>query len=191
MDKLVALRDPDSYATFCEVAGAGPVDHAAHAASLPAIDSHSMWPVLSARGANYSRKQAILGDSASALRGPTNVSGVIKELADGELWKLLTGPQPSNFWTGPLFPNATPSPPDADAVGQCGDEGCLIHLSQDPNEQQDLVREPAFASIAATLREEIEAARRTAFSPVRGEQDPRACEVARDKYRLFWGPFAG
>ena len=28
------------------------------------------------------------------------------------------------------------------------------------------------------------------YSPIRGKVDPRACEVATNKYGGFWGPFA-
>ena len=66
----------------------------------------------------------------------TTVSGVIVDAPDG-LWKLLTGDEQQDVYTGPHYPNATTDEVSNNFVGHCA-HGCLYNLRDDPLEAHDL-----------------------------------------------------
>lgn len=202
LDGLTAVWD--WYATFAFLGGVDPTDHRAQVANLPPIDSLNLWPYLSGVDARPPRTFLPLG--ASTCRFPsqanctnfwgegtnttTMVDSLIEDLRpDGGLWKLVLGRQSETGWQGPRYPNASTSEWNSSAsIFDCGSGGCLYRIDLDPSEHNDLYNEePARAK---AMKARIQQLNVSTFSPNRGvEQLSRACSVAKDRYRGFWGPF--
>ena len=196
----------DWYATFAQLAGVDPTDHAAAAAGLPPVDSVSLWPYLSgaqplsprtvlAIGSSSCEKESVLPTECVNQWGwgdtTTIVSGLIEDAGEGEgLWKLLIGEQTQNGWQGPLYPNRSTAN-GAFAFNDaftafCGETGCLFRLDTDPEERHNLLREGAKganATVLARAQRMMIALRKhnsTTFSPERGvgESDKKVVNAA-------------
>ena len=92
-------------------------DIAAHAASLPPVDSYDVWPYLAGKSPHSPRTELPLAAPNNAAGRPPNpwagseirVNGLIyHDTGTGAIWKLLTGEIPQNQWTGPRFPYEPP-----------------------------------------------------------------------------------
>ena len=197
----------DAYATFAFLAGVDPTDQAAAAAGLPPVDSLNLWPYWSGQKDASPRRLLEIGSTTCERPGEpacinkwgwgdvrTVVQGLLVDMGAGKgLWKLLTGRTPMNGWQGPLFPNA--STPhwlwSFNEIFDCGEEGCLFRLDEDPTEQTDLrLAQPA---IAAAMLDQLRTLNQTTFSPYRGPGEQNgvvaaACDAARG-YGGFFGPF--
>ena len=210
------MREPaltavwDWYATYAAIAGCDPTDDAAAAAGLPPIDSINLWPLLSMTQPITNttdastirpppRTELAIGDTSALgpnADGNTLVGGVI--LTDGDhLYKLLVG-APSRahtidqyVHTGPSWPNETSKLIPLTHLKLCGrraDIGCLFDVAADPHEQTNLAA--AMPERFEAMLKRVDELQRSVYSPVRGETDPRACEVAQENSG-YWGPFLG
>ena len=128
----------DWYATFCEIGGCdGASDASAAAADLPAIDSLSMWPLISGQNSTSPRVEIAAVVDASLGKGRRNSSVLI--VGD---WKLLTGVQLLSYWQGPEFPNASNYGKIADPKNmQLCTPACLYNIRSDPTEQKNVALE--------------------------------------------------
>lgn len=160
----------DWYATFCALAEVDPTDDKAAEAGLPPIDSLNMWPMLS-------------GETSTSPRVDIPIS--YSTLISGD-YKILTGRVSQAGWTGPQYPNVT-SPEGINNAEQCGDEGCLYNIKEDPEERVNLASE--MPGLLNEMREKLEGYQATYFNPDRGSTPPEACQMAMGKYEGFWGPF--
>jgi arylsulfatase B len=188
----------DWYATYAQgIGGVDPADARAEAAGLPPIDSVNHWPYLMGLNATAPRDEIIIGDTTAInpnADGRTRVGGVLR--ADG--WKLLLGP-PDKLYTvgqyvqtGPNWPNATSHLVPLLHPKTCGRKakrGCLFNVFDDPTER--LNRAEGEEALFAEMLARVDAVQKSAevYSPIRGKPDPKACEVAEEKYGGYWGPF--
>jgi arylsulfatase A-like enzyme len=163
----------DWYATFCAIAGVSPVDTEAAAVGLPPVDGVNVWPVI----------------SGETQTGPRDVIHLSTQAVISQRYKLVTGVQAMNGWTGPTYPNTTGPQPTFVPLGwdfDCG-AGCLFDIMLDPNEHVDLASsQPA---VLASMQQLLASLNATYFNPNRGNPDPAACQQAV-KYGGFYGPFA-
>jgi len=107
-----------------------------------------------------------------------------------------------------LFTKSTTQRGGINATRDCN-LGCLYNVVDDPNEHTDLAdSNPAKLKVTMTmmmilmmmmltmmmitiqeLQDALTAANNQNFSPNRGAEDPKACELAESKYGGFVGPF--
>ena len=205
----------DWYATFAELAGEDTMDHTAAAAGLPPVDSVSLWPYLSGAQTVSPRTTLPIGSTSCESGDPndcvndwgwgdvkTIVAGLIEDMGQQGLWKLLLGEQTMDGWQGPMYPNSSTQKNDFTFTdpffGHCGADGCLFRIDTDPAEHHDLLGGSPNASIvarAAAMMMELKKHNATTFSPERGpgEADKNtvsaSCKAALDKYGGFFGPF--
>ena len=98
-----------------------------------------------------------------------------------------------NGWQGPCYPNSsTPSTQwSFNEIFDCGEEGCLFRLDEDPTEHTDL--RDAERDIATAMLAEMRELNKTTFSPYRGpgEQNRNVADAcaAAARYGGFFGPF--
>ena len=112
--------------------------------------------------------------------------------------KLVVGQQHDSAFKKPTTtPCATLAPTGANNASwstpagpgvpcDCGAEGWLFNLKDDPHETADLA-----ASQPARLRQlqaRLQELRKAVYAPDRGPVDERACEAIA-KYSGFWGPW--
>lgn len=182
----------DWYTTFASLAGvADPADKPAAAAGLPGLDGVNFWPRLS-------------GQNTTAPRA--EIYGGPNWLVAGSYKLLMSESEVYAVWTGAHSPNATTSlqkqfflqwncsscvPPVVLGRANCS-AGCLYNVDTDRSEYHELSEaEPAKLQ---ELKQKFAAYTKTAFNPVRGVKDPRACAAATTLYGTetgcFWGPFA-
>lgn len=216
LDALITAWD--WYATFAALAGADPTDNAAAAAGLPPIDSLNMWPLLSGENASAPRTEVVIGETG-ALTKNGDGQALVGGLIDAEGYKLVLGPEEKlhkvsqYVQTGPSWPNSSshlvpdvhpkvlrakpayPNPPLADRLGSlraqiCGrsaSTGCLFNVFTDPTERINLAASLTQKFYAMLAR--VDTHQATVYSPVRGQDDPRACEAVSKQYGGYWGPF--
>ena len=203
----------DWYATFAAVANVDSTDHRAALAGLPPVDGVSMWDYWSGNTASSPRKSLAIGSCTAHVHPPsaawpadgfdewcgsptdtTTVAGLIIDNTDSNstgsrgLWKLVAEPRiPMNSWQGPFFPNSTATAFETTYEFGCKD-GCLFKLDVDPTEHHDLAKhEPA---LLESMKRQIAAHQKTAFSPSRGTpQLEAACSAAMNDWKGFWGPW--
>ena len=161
----------DWFSTFCALAGVDPTDEAAIVAKLPPVDSINMWPLIS-------------GQNSTSMRVDIPIS--YYTLISGE-FKILTGQQLQAGWTGPEYPNNTNPHGGIAAVQDCGDDGCLYNIRNDPEEREDLAKKMPEA--LKDIQEKLAKYQAKYFNPDRGNISPEACDAALNKYNGFWGPF--
>ena len=194
---LVAMAD--IFATCAALAGVDPFDARGAAAGLPPVDGLDVSGLFTGANSTSPRTEVPLGiayapgdDDPPA--GPTVVQGLIR--ADG--LKLLLGQIDGGFYQGPSFPNASGWPAwrtldcgnftSLSASGEdTGAGGCLFDVFADPTEQTDLAAQRP-ADVAA-MRARIAQLQASVYSPLRGDEDPRACDAALGKYDGFYGPW--
>jgi arylsulfatase I/J len=168
----------DWYATYAALAGVDPTDKKAEAAGLPPHDSHNLWPLLSGQTDVSPRTELAVG-------AEHEVGGLI-----AGKWKVVLGDNAMAGWAGKVFPNTTSDWNPSDSHEKCGnttETGCLYNILEDPGEHVNLAAEkPKVFNRMITRIAEIN---KGFFDPVRGQTDPRACELALTKYGGFWGPF--
>jgi len=178
----------DWYATWAALAGVDPTDMRAAAASLPPIDSHNLWPLISGQTENSPRQELAIGDL-----GTPNLEGVAETLVGGIIqgrYKVLIGELGQAGWSGPKFPNSTSHWDPSESFQACGrtpETGCLYDIVQDPGEHVSLAKQKPelFKRMLASIAE----MQKGVFSPDRGRVDPAACHHALRNYGGFWGPF--
>ena len=69
----------------------------------------------------------------------------------------------------------------------CGDSGCLFDIFLNPTEHDNI--NETHPVIQKEMLAKLQAYQATYFSPDRGVQDPKACDVAFNVNGGFWGPF--
>jgi arylsulfatase I/J len=203
----------DWYGTFAHLAGVDPTDHRAAATGLPPVDSLNLWPYVSGQTQSSPRTEIAIGSSSCSPADPTTpacindwgwgntttiVQGILVDEGEGRgIWKLLLGKSPMNGWQGPKFPNASTAK-DAfnftNTVFDCGAEGCLFRVDQDPSEHHDLSGHANQTARMARMMAAMVVANSTTFSPDRGEGEgdkhiTEACDAAIGRYGGFFGPF--
>jgi len=161
----------DWYATFCYLAGVDPTDKRAAEAKLPPIDSLNMWPMLS-------------GQNMTSPR--VDIPATYSTLISGD-YKILQGNVGQAGWTGPQYPNLTNPNGGISVVEHCGDGGCLYNIKEDPEERVNLATR--MPDILKEMQQKLAMYQATYFNPDRGKQPPAACEMVKNKYKGFWGPF--
>jgi hypothetical protein len=186
-----AVCRPLQYATFCELAGQNATDPTATAAGLPPLDSLSMVAYLRGDRATSPRSELQVDSNVLLQAGGTDGG----DDAAHTIFKLFgsnfpSTPQGSTGWAcfpGPHYPNGTD--PSCHSGGDCDRElgGCLFELVSDDGEHVDrAASEPAVMKAMVTRLGVLQS---TLFAPDRGSKDPRACEVAQQKWGGFYGPF--
>eukprot|EP00911_Craspedida_sp_UC1_P002924 UC1_evm6s2133 len=165
----------DVYTTLCRLAKINATDTEAASVGLPPVDGIDQWPVISGvvpPDQPGPRDEVHLDDSA---------------LIVGR-YKVITGKQAMDGWTGPRYPNNTgpqPSYLPLGWVGDCGN-GCLYDIFADPTEHNDLGRlQPELLRNMTTRLQVLNAGN---FNPDRGTPDIVACEKARARGG-YYGPF--
>ena len=161
----------DWYGTFCAIAGVDPTDEKAAKAKLPPVDSYNMWPLIS-------------GETDTSPRTDVPISNVT--LISGD-YKLLLGTIVRAGWTGPQYPNQTNPNGGIAAIRDCGINGCLYNIKDDPEERNDISGD--MPNIMKLMYLAIEEYQQTHFNPDRGSPSNLACDKALGKYDGFWGPF--
>ena len=161
----------DWYATFCYLAGVDPTDKRAAEAKLPPIDSLNMWPMLS-------------GQNMTSPR--VDIPATYSTLISGD-YKILQGDVGQAGWTGPQYPNLTNPNGGISIVEHCGDGGCLYNIKEDPEERVNLAAR--MPDVLKEMQQKLAKYQATYFNPDRGKQPPAACEMVKNKYKGFWGPF--
>ena len=161
----------DWYATFCHLAGVDPTDEKAAEAELPPIDSLNMWPMIS-------------GQNTTSPR--TDIPASFDTLISGD-YKILQGDVIEAGWTGPQYPNLTHPHGGIRTVEHCGDGGCLYNIKVDPEERINLASQ--MTDVLKTMQQKLAEYQATYFDPKRGTVPLVACQVVKDKYKGFWGPF--
>ena len=161
----------DWYATFCHLAGVDPTDKKAAKANLPPIDSLNMWPMIS-------------GENSTSPRVDIPVSNLT--LISGD-YKILQGNVAQAGWTGPQYPNLTNPNGGIAVVEHCGDSGCLYNIKDDPEEHVNLASK--MPDLLKEMQQKLAKYQATYFNPKRGGQPPIACQMVKEKYKGFWGPF--
>ena len=161
----------DWYGTFCAIAGVDPTDEKAAKAKLPPVDSYNMWPLIS-------------GETDTSPRTDVPISN--NTLISGD-YKLLIGTIVRAGWTGPQYPNQTNPNGGIAAIQDCGINGCLYNIKDDPEERKDISGD--MPNIMKLMYLAIEEYQETHFNPDRGPVSPDACKMALDTYDGFWGPF--
>jgi len=182
----------DWYATLAFLAGVDPTDTRAQAASLPPIDSHNMWPLISGQVSQSPRRELALGDTKRInphIQSATRVGGLIS----GD-YKILVGFLSQSGWTAPVYPTSGNHSWNPDLSWErCGYSiftGCLFNITADPGEHINLARRKPI--IFKTMLNRLRKISKTAFSPDRGQMEPPArCQRALQAYGGFWGPYVG
>jgi len=173
----------DWYATFCALAGLDAADDDAvdqTGARLPGTDGFDVWPLVSGANATSPRTELPL------TLGPHQPGGSNGALIVGN-YKLLLGTQLPAIVPGRTYPNGTaPGPLSLD----CGDDGCLFDVIEDPTETTDLAA--SRPDVLSTIRARFDELSKTAYqTPYLDGQmnctdDPRVVEMMD---RGFWTPW--
>jgi len=177
---LIALCD--WMATFCEIGGCKAVEPNPH---VPAIDSISMWSLLSGKNLTSPRTEVPL----TPLENMDKRGGVDAGIIIGE-YKLIVNNITQSSWCGPLYPNNSVHWDTWATVEECsgdGKIGCLFNIFDDPTEENDLaLSQPA---VAQQLYDRLVEVQATLFDPNRGVDDrENSCQQVV-KNRGFWGPW--
>lgn len=178
----------DWYATFAQLAGVDPRDLRAEEQELPPVDSVSLWPLLSGASLDSPRKEIALSGGRGRERWPSQCAGLVQER-----WKLVRGLVLFTCSPGPTTPNSSDLSGMEDQVAcshDCGEEGCLFDLEEDPTEGTDLAdHNPAkHAELLARAREIDES---QIDSDVWEPGELAAVGAAKDLYGGIWGPYVG
>ena len=141
-----------------------------------------MWPLISFANRTSPRVEwpiTPLGEGGPSDRA--RHGGDAAYMAEGR-YKLLVGNVSQSGWCGETHPNLT-APWDSFAdVAVCTTKakpGCLFDVLADPRETRDLAL--AMPAKAREIRAKMERAEREWFDPDRGDPDPRACALARER----------
>ena len=130
-----------------------------------------MWPLISGETTESPRK---------------DIPASHKTLISGD-YKILTGIVIQASWTGPQYPNKTRPSGGIYAFQNCGNEGCLYNIKEDPEERVNLARiQP---EVLKDMQQKLAKYQATYFNPNRGKVWPGACTTAVNTYGGFWGPF--
>jgi len=181
----------DWYATFAALAGVDPTDTSGAAAGLPPIDSHNLWPLLSGQTKSSPRTELAIGDYEDNTKPHSGMNPKAKTLVGGLIsgkYKVIVGTVSQAGWPGPQFPD-TPCK-ECSSIEECGqtvDTGCMFDIFSDPGEHKNIAKENA--DVFNEMIARINTLQKTAYSPDRGSEDKRACEMATGKYGGFWGPY--
>ena len=160
----------DWYGSFCYLANVDPRDERAEKAKLPPVDSLNMWPLIS-------------GENSTSPR--VDVPASINTLISGS-YKILLGKVPQAGWTGPHYPNLTNPHGGIETAEECGDDGCLYNIMDDPEERVNLAAR--MPEVLKNMQNKLSNYISGYFNPDRGKAWPGACKAAID-YGNFWGPF--
>jgi len=171
----------DWYATLCEVAGLNATDNRAAEAGLPPIDSVSQWPLLSGQQSAPVRSEMHI--SAAAY-----IEGSYKILIGNTMPKSVSHVKPgevpfAGYWPGYGVKAAVDS---VIKKKQCG-QGCLYNIITDPYEENDIADQ--YPQVRSRLMGTLLDLNKGIFRPDRGSENETACEVGRDRWGGFYGPF--
>ncbi|EGD73972.1 arylsulfatase B [Salpingoeca rosetta] len=170
---LVVLAD--WMATFCELAGVACEDPIAKKANLPAIDSQSLWSLLSGANSTSPRVEyPITFDQSPLIVRPP--------------WKLIVGDNLQyGQWTGPKYPNATTTGGGVPAGAVNCTAGCLFNIEQDPTEHHDVAAQ--HPDVVADLKQRLAYWQSHTLTWKPGWPIPQACEAYIHRYNGYYGPF--
>jgi arylsulfatase B len=189
----------DWYATFIRLATFGVsgevdsnimqellYDDDAASADLPQVDSIDAWDTITGSS----------GSSSSTSGGRTEIHLSEQTLISGQ-YKLIVGNQTQVLWEGPFYPNATGqqpmfpdspySPSSSTFEYDCGTDGCLFDIFNDPTEHFDIA--DSQPEIRQTMLNRLNELNKSFFNPDRGGGDISACEIAVGRYDNHYGPF--
>lgn len=173
----------DWYATFAHVARQTWVDDKAAEAGLPAVDSADLWPLISGQTPTLERDELPLSGGTTYEKWPSRTAAFIyKE------WKLIRGAMPINLacWPGPSTPNASDSGEACET--QCGQEGCLFNIKEDPTEHFDVKDE--HPDVYNAIMERALASDKTQIaSDIWLNTDIESVNVAQSRWGGVWGPW--
>ncbi|XP_065188415.1 arylsulfatase B-like [Sycon ciliatum] len=166
-DGYIALAD--WYKTFCGLAGVDWHDEKAEKAKLPPVDGYDVWPLLSGTTTVSPRTEIPLN--------PGLISGD---------FKILVDTMRQAGWTGPQYPNNS-QVEGIHAVQECGYNGCLYNIKEDPEERHDLAA--SMPDKAKEMRQRLDTWDDTWFRPDRGVLPSlEACKQVKANGGFF-GPF--
>jgi len=178
---LLAIED--LYTSLLSFAGIkNSFDERASAAGLPPVDGYDVFDYIFGRNETNPRSEVWLGaGTGGGADGNTIVQGIIRN--DG--YKCLIQSLNNAIWQGPLYPNA--STLWNNTVVNCGNEGCLFNVFNDPSEMIDLSKDEP--EILSELLARIKEVQQTVFSPNRGNPSPLACQASSERCQGFICPF--
>ncbi len=159
---------------------------------LPAADHAAL---LAARASD--RAGAMVAAATAAGRRFADSAGVGYFVGGEGLivgdFKILTGYQhygpfddPTNRTCGTLVDGRAWNATHPGVPCDCGANGCLFNVRDDPNEENDLAA--AMPEKLAELHARLSALREGVYAPDRGDEDPAACDQIATN-RGFWGPW--
>lgn len=73
-------------------------------------------------------------------------------------------------------------------IGRDCSKGCLFNILDDPNEDKQIKDKP---EVLASMMERLTELNKGIFKPDRGKPSAKACKIAEEKYRGYYGPFVG
>jgi len=173
----------DWYATFAHVARQTWTDTKAISNGLPQVDSVDMWPLISGQTQTFDREELPLAGGVTYERWPSRTAAFIYKD-----WKLIRGAMPIllSCWPGPTTPNASDSGEKCET--QCGQEGCLFNINDDPTEHFDVkdnqpeVYKDIMERALVWDKTQIE-------SDIWLNTDMEAVSVAHGRWGGVWGPW--
>jgi len=116
----------DWYPTFIKLAGGDPLDLLAQQSGLPAVDGVDMWPLITGEVSQSPRTEIFVSEQV-LIQYP---------------FKLFLGNKFSwNFWTSPIYPNATTSNLVMPTPLHCN-TGCIFNILSDPLETTPITNRP-------------------------------------------------
>jgi len=173
----------DWYATFAHVARQKWSDTSAVTKGLPEVDSLDLWPLISGQTSTLDREELPLAGGLTYERWPSRTAAFIyKE------WKLIRGTLPIllSCWPGPTTPNASDSGEACET--ECGQEGCLFNIMDDPSEHFDVKDD--HPDIYSTIMDKALASDKTQIeSDIWLNTDIEAVSVAQGRWGGVWGPW--
>lgn len=197
------VSNADWYATFCELAGVDPEDHAAEAANKRLREQH--LPLL--RGVDGIPQWGFILNGKNGRQAPLHIS---EKTVLHWPYKLVTGQQLYSAWPGPVYPNCSTVASSGAANGpsfadlaifnkrialdgkatwtqDCG-AGCLFNVELDPTEHHDLAGLPEHSATLTRLQQKLRELNTDFFKPDRGQDTLDACMAFVDNGG-YYGPF--
>jgi len=178
----------DWYATFCALAGVDASDDYATEHGLPSVDGLNMWPLISGQVSESPRTELAISH-------------------DTFIWneyKLLTGSHRYAVWQSSMFPNSSSQTQEElqNTILNCGQDGCLFNVVNDPSEYDDLSQLDAYSDVLEEMKNKLDRAREGIWSneqesenlcPQTAEYDDVidscGCWMAVHRYNGFIGPY--
>merc|ERR1712072_823162 len=137
------------------------------------------------------RMELEIGDYSDNWKPHSGMNPKAKTLVGGIIsgnYKVLVGHVAQAGWPGKVFPGGPcPGCSDSATCGNTVESGCMYDIVNDPGEHKNIAKENS--DVFNQLIKKIADAQKGAYSPDRGSEDKRACELGLSKYGGFWGPY--